>query len=408
MKPLKGVFGLLMCWCLFACQQQSSPEHTTSSLWLCEMQLNDSTLLPVQMELHLGNEKDTAWYINGKERIASLPSHRSGDTLFLEHSVFHTSVVIWPDENGWKGYFEDHQRQPLYRIPLKLSPYNGQRMPISHTDNYASGMWNVLFFGDESTPYPATGVFSQADGALHGSFLTETGDYRFLSGAQSGNRLLLSGFDGLHAFFVDARIEEDSIKGAFWSGSHFYRKFEGVRTDQSFLSNPYQLTEIKKEVEPLAGFVYQTPKDSLLFEHMIERGPAVIQIMGTWCPNCMDESIYLNNIFEKYGPRGLKIIGVAFEKGQDRHEMFEKVNKMKKALKMNYPILLGGAPKKEVVLAHFPLLTDLKSYPTTIYFNRSMEPVKIYTGFSGPGTGTFFEEYAKENERLIEELLSQP
>lgn len=372
------------------------------------MQLNDSTTLPIEMELHQGREKDTAWYINGKERITSLPSRRSGDTLFLEHSIFHTSVVIWPDKSGWKGYFEDHQRQPVYRIPLSLSPYEGQRMPFSHEDTFAAGLWNVLFFLDETIPYPATAVFGEEDGSLQGSFLTETGDYRFLSGAQSANNIVLSGFDGLHAFYVEALVSKDSIKGEFWSGSHFYRKFEGIRTDRSFLSDPYELTPINKDVEPLAGYVFRDSYDSLLFRDLLERGPAVLQIMGTWCPNCMDESIYLNHVFEKYGSQGLKVVGVAFEKGQDRNEMFAKINKMKTALQVNYPVFLGGAPLKEVVLAHFPLLTDLKSYPTTIYFNRSMEPVKVYTGFSGPGTGTFFEEYAKENKRLIEELLSQP
>jgi hypothetical protein len=53
-----------------------------------------------------------------------------------------------------------------------------------------------------------------------GTFLTTTGDYRFLEGTVSGNQLYLSCFDGGHAFLFTAKIDDDKTlsDGKFFSG----------------------------------------------------------------------------------------------------------------------------------------------------------------------------------------------
>ncbi len=61
---------------------------------------------------------------------------------------------------------------------------------------------------DEGAKHADTtvGEFKQNGSELTGTFLTTTGDYRYLQGSVSGNKLYLSTFDGGHAFIFIARI----------------------------------------------------------------------------------------------------------------------------------------------------------------------------------------------------------
>ncbi len=44
------------------------------------------------------------------------------------------------------------------------------------------------------------------------------------------------------------------------------------------------------------------------------RGKAlIIDIMGTWCHNCMDATPLLQRLYSEFGGRGLEIIGLSFE-----------------------------------------------------------------------------------------------
>src|SRR5690606_4982189 len=61
-----------------------------------------------------------------------------------------------------------------------------------------AGRWKVRF---EKSKDPAIGIFRKSDdGGIEGTFLTTTGDYRFLAGDYESGRLRLSSFDGAHAF----------------------------------------------------------------------------------------------------------------------------------------------------------------------------------------------------------------
>jgi hypothetical protein len=71
------------------------------------------------------------------------------------------------------------------------------------------GHWSVLF-ADEDGEEESRGEFVQtADGQVRGTFLTPTGDFRFLEGSFTAGVLRLSTFDGAHAFLFEARAQED-------------------------------------------------------------------------------------------------------------------------------------------------------------------------------------------------------
>jgi thiol-disulfide isomerase/thioredoxin len=60
----------------------------------------------------------------------------------------------------------------------------------------------------------------------------------------------------------------------------------------------------------------------------------LLNFWATWCPPCLEEIPLFIRTQEKYGARGLQIIGVAIDKTED-------VNKFQESNVINYPILVG-------------------------------------------------------------------
>lgn len=383
--------------------------QTPSGHWLGSMQLNDSTSLPFEMAVFEREKGLFAAYINGADTTWSLAAVKKQDTFFFEHSVFETQLALWNTATGWKGFHESLGRTPRYLIPFELQSFSGTLFRCFPSEQRVNGLWNVHFERSGGRKSPATGVFQQQNNLVSGSFMTETGDYRFLNGCISGNQLSLSGYDGLFIYLVKAQINNDSISGWFYSGKSAPVFFSGRFAEQSFLRNPYQITRFDAVNSSFPKPVINANlKETSILEALQGSGPAIIQLMGTWCPNCMDESRYLNALFEQYQSQGLKVIGVSFERSPVPSEAWKRIQKVHQNLSLSYPLFYGGIVNADTVKALFPFMDQMRSYPTTIYLNKQLEPVKIHTGFNGPGTGTFFEAYKRETELFIEELLAQP
>jgi thiol-disulfide isomerase/thioredoxin len=131
----------------------------------------------------------------------------------------------------------------------------------------------------------------------------------------------------------------------------------------------------------------------------------IIQIMGTWCPNCMDETVFLDSIYRARREEGLEIIGLAFERNSDFASATARIKKTVQHLHVSYPVLLGGVARKGEVEKVVPALKGFFSYPTTLILDRRKNIVKVHTGFSGPATGASWEEYRQEFNKTLDRLL---
>jgi hypothetical protein len=73
-----------------------------------------------------------------------------------------------------------------------------------------------------------------------------------------------------------------------------------------------------------------------------------------------------------------------------------------------YPLLITGYTNDKVeVVKSIPMLNGFMAFPTTIIIDKKGEVRKIHTGFSGPGTGKYYTEFAEEFEKLIQDLLAE-
>jgi thiol-disulfide isomerase/thioredoxin len=127
--------------------------------------------------------------------------------------------------------------------------------------------------------------------------------------------------------------------------------------------------------------------------------------MGTWCPNCLDETRFYKELYEKYHDKGLEIIAIGFEAGENFDLNAAKLEKFKAKNGVDFTFLLGGTSTKKAASDLFPMVDGIKSFPTSFYIGKDGTIQKIYTGFNGPGTGIYYEKYVEETYKVIEGML---
>jgi thiol-disulfide isomerase/thioredoxin len=396
---------------LIACENKPVKEElkTPQGHLRCEMQLNDSIVLPFLLEFPEEKHENTIYLINGTERftINSDRQSRSGDTLILQTPIFMTRILLWPDAGAWSGEWQNIARGKDYRISLRASAQE-ERMdaPESSEFNF-DGEWKMVF-GEEDISY-GLGIFSQNEGRIAGSIRTETGDYRFLEGVTKDGGMRLATFDIAHAFVFDIKMtSEDTLRGTFYSGNHWSQNFYMVRDSSFHLADPDSLTHLKPDYESLSFSFVNMEGDSMGYPSDRWLGKVVIvQIMGSWCPNCMDESVYFQKLHSLYGNDGLEIIAVAFERSPDLDEARPHIEKMVQDLDLQYTILFGGRASKKAAGEKFPALDKVLSFPTSIFIDRTGRIRRIHTGFNGPGTGQAYTDFVEETNELIRTMLRE-
>src|SRR5262249_39611660 len=128
-------------------------------------------------------------------------------------------------------------------------------------------------------------------------------------------RLRLSCFDGTHAFLFDARLEGDGrLNGEFWSGDRGHDTWTAERDASAKLADTFSLARWNDDFG-LATLLFPDldGKERSLADAEFDGKARILQVMGSWCPNCQDETHYLADLDRRYRSRGLSIVGLSFE-----------------------------------------------------------------------------------------------
>ena len=349
-------------------------------------------------------EEEEAKIINGKEEIAIDAIERSGDSLYLDIPIYDAQLNLSYFEGGLKGEWRKYQQSgkdySLFFLASKERP-----LTESINDENFSGRWQMKF-EEEGSSYPAVGIFHLENGKAYGTILTETGDYRYLNGYRKGDEIVLQTFDGAHAFLFTMELDGDSLRGQFRSGPTYRCQFSGYKNAEASLKDQASLTKVK-DIESLMNlcFIEAEGEERCLKDLGYKEKAIVIQILGSWCPNCRDESLLLQELYEQHQQQGLEVIGLSFEYSRDTAIAYSTISKMSRDLNLEYPVVFGGYASKKEASERLFMMTDILSFPTTIFIDRQGELVAVHTGFSGPGTGEIYLDYKEEVNELVEEML---
>ena len=376
--------------------------------WIGNLRINEVDRIPFNMEV-VG---DSVYFINADERIGSVVREADGQ-MVIEMPIFDSEFRFSVTEKGLYGFWHNYAKSEDYKIDFTASPvkqesvFNRFNVPVSKDYKIFEGNWETTF--DVGTPdaYKSLGLLVQVNQELTGTFLTETGDYRFLQGNSTGDSLYLSAFDGSHAFMLKAKMDGDTVRGTFFSGNHYQNNWKAFRNDNFELTDPDSLTKLKIGEELSFNFPGLDDKMVSYPNPKYTEKVVIIQILGSWCPNCMDETKFLTSLHKTYHKQGLEIIGISFENPATLEGKIERVKELKDYFGAEYDFCIGGDASKKTAELVLPALDKVMSFPTTLYIDKDGVIRKIHTGFNGPGTGPYFLKYAEQTNKFVQSLLSE-
>ena len=358
----------------------AAPEdHTTPSLY----EATFATAPPTKV---LVERSSDIWVVrNGDERIQM---RRVGEGMYVV-PVFRGSWLGQWEEERWVGVWIDSLRPGDYRVPLSISPLiEGSSVAnepeLNQTWETSEGLLLTQIKGD----------------SIWATISTPTGDYRYLAGKKHHNLLTINTFDGSHLFRFEAELKGDSlVNGTFLSGTHYRTSFSGVLVEQPAISWNSARQNTNGSVLDVRGVSSGGDTIQWSNDRLRELGKKgmVLDVMGTWCPNCMDEGRLLTELAPGYPD--VQFVSLAFERSTDA-SILPRLDQFKDELALGWDVLLGGKASKRIAAEVLGLVDTVHSFPTTVFWATDGEPV-VHTGFNGPATGKgYVEERAFFEDQL--------
>ncbi|CAN5299113.1 hypothetical protein BH09BAC5_BH09BAC5_00420 [soil metagenome] len=381
--------------------------------WKGELILNDSTQLPFSFSTDLDPSGYTLVIHNASENIKVENLAVTKDSINWNMPVFDSWFKCKIDSlGGFHGMFFNNSASKPYELKF-IGEFNKRRYPVAyHTKNKISGgKYECTFSPGLSDSSKAIGIFNYDEkySKLNGTFLTETGDYRFLEGDYiSKSTFEVSCFDGSHAFLFRAKEDKNgNLSGSVWYGKFGYENWIGNRNDNFKLRDPETLTYVKDSSKINFTFNDLNGKPVSLSDPQFKGKVVIIQIMGSWCPNCMDETAWMTEVYNKYHEQGLEIVALSYERSADTSKSNPNIRRVQNHFHSNYTFLNTGLSGSKGASESLPFLNGIMSFPTTIYIDKNGKVRMVFTGFNGPATGAAYEKDTNEALRLIQQLLAE-
>ena len=385
--------------------------HINDGLWrgVLTLDVKKQIELPFIFNVYYADGQPTLTIFNGEERIVVDETEMKDDSLFFKMPVFDTEFKCKVFPGLMQGVWVNHSRKDNNVVPFSAIFGQTDRFKAKViTRVEVSGRWETTFGVGAPDSSKAIGVFTQNKQIVKGTFLSESGDYRYLEGIADGKNLYLSSFDGAHAFLFTAIMnEKEEIIGDFYSGNWTHEKFKAFANSKAELRDPYSITKTIPGQPVNFSFINTEGIKISLSDEKYKNKVVIVQLMGSWCPNCMDETTYLSNVYNQYQSKGVEIIALAYERTTDIEKAKSNVQRLKNKYGAPYEFLLTGLSGAVNAQKSLPFLSSVSAFPTTIYLNRKHEVAKIYTGYNGPATGAAYTKMKESIENLLNDLIKQ-
>jgi thiol-disulfide isomerase/thioredoxin len=406
-----NLLTLLLIFTLSACKNK--PSELKEGSWRATLKTKSGVEIPFNFIVQDSAGKKIIYILNGEEEFKVDEIVIKEDSIFIQMPLFDSEIKANLSNNltgNWIKHLADKD------IAMHFNAEHNISWRFFETDgktkNKIEGRWTTTFVSEDGKDTTlAVGEFKQSGVKLSGTFLTTSGDYRYLQGNVSDGKLFLSTFDGSHAYLFTADIENDNtiLNGKFYAGYSSIENWTATRDEKAMLPDAYSLTGLKSGYNKIDfAFPNLNKKQIALSDEKFKNKVLIVQFLGSWCPNCMDETAFLSPFYKDYKTKGLEVVGLAYERTKDFERSRKNLQRFKDRFNVDYDILITGyTNNNEDVLKSIPSLNNFQAFPTTIIIDKKGVVRKIHTGFNGPGTGEHYTTFKSEFETLINNLLAE-
>jgi len=387
---------------IFASSTARAADAPPSGSWDAGIVVN-GVLIPFRLELSISGDSASGAFFNGDDRVRSSAGNYRADSLVLRFAHYASSLQAqWHDGTLTGAYARNGQ--PGYAFQAR--PHT-TAAPTSNKAPSIAGQWEIPLKNPKGEA--AWRFFVRQSGAeVTASILRVDGDTGALSGRYQDGKFVLSHFSGARPLLLEITVNADGSLILVQNGS---TRYTALKTGQARAKNlpqpadPSRWTSVKDPTQPLRFSAPDLNGHTVTESDARFKGKVVlVNVMGSWCPNCHDEAPFLQELYRTYKNRGLEVVALSFEDARQLEDP-TRLRAFIAAYGIDYTVLLAGEPSE--LSAKLPQALNLNTWPATFFVARSGLVQGTHAGFAGKATGAAHEQLKSEMRATIEKLLAQ-
>ncbi len=385
------------------------PAQSVSGLWEGTVVV-DGLTIPFRIEISGDGSDVKAAFLNGDEKVTSTAGRVDGDSLVLNFDEYAETLRGTLKDGELKGAIEGKfGPAPRSTLPFEAKPFIAEKDTAATGIPSIDGLWEI----EVKSPKGESAwhfIVRQSGADVSAAILRVDGDTGALTGRYEQGKFVLSHFSGERPYLLDVSPRTDGgldIVLNDYAGKRDLIAHRPADARAKGLPEPTDPTHHTRVADASQPLVFSFPD---VDGHIVSssdarfRGKVVlVNITGSWCPNCHDEAPFLAALDRKYHRRGLEIVALDFEE----REQLQGLTRLRAFIKhygIEYTVLVGGEPDE--VNQKLPQLVNLNAWPTTVVVGRDGLVKAVHVGFASAASGQFNPELKQQVTAQIETLLA--
>jgi thiol-disulfide isomerase/thioredoxin len=382
--------------------------------WDGTAKVSDTLTVPVHLELTGSGGNVEGAFINGSQRTPSTEGQVSGDSLTLKFAQYDLTLQATLKDGVLSGTYGKNGGGFSY--PFELKPYveqkaSGVKVPV------ISGVW-IIPTESAKGEHAFRLVVSQKGENAYATILRVDGDTGTLAGSYRDGKFVLSHFGDVRANILEITPSPDGSLDLNLIGTHTHAgqdgqpaKLTAYRASSAKAKNLPQPddfsahTSVKDPQQPFQ-FSFPDVNGKLVSntDPQFKNKVVLVNVTGSWCPNCHDEAPYLASLYSKYHSRGVEIVALDFE-DPAQIKTLTRLRAFIKKYGIEYDYLVAGEQKD--IHQKVPQAENLNAWPTTFFIGKDGLVHAVETGFTSSGSAEFDRDVKAKYVANIEKLLSE-
>src|SRR5258706_7089089 len=374
--------------------------QSLAGLWDATVKVNDVEI-PFRIEFSGDGTGARGTFFNGDDKFVSTGGRFENGALSLNWDYYASKL---------DATLKDGVREGRYTRGTNVYPFTARKFaPVNVTDDVPSiaGLWEIPTKspkGESAWRF----IVRQSGPEVSAAILRVDGDTGALTGSYKDGKFVLGDFWGVRPSRLDVTLAKDGTVEILQNGKN---KLVAVRSTQPRAqglpepTDPSRHTSVKDPTEPFRFSFPDLSGKIVSNSDPLFRGKVVlVNIMGSWCPNCHDETPFLVELYRKYHKQGLEIVALDFEEAEQLKDP-ARLRAFIKRYGIEYTVLVGGETgeaKEKLAQAG-----NWDARPTTFFLGRDGLVRGVHAGFAGPGSGELHREAKAEFTKTVERLLAE-
>jgi thiol-disulfide isomerase/thioredoxin len=362
--------------------------------------------IPFRFELSGEGANVKGSFFNGDEKITSTSGKVENGTLILKWDDHASKLDATFHDGVLEGKYIRAGRDEKSSYAFSAKRYSAPPAVKGDVPSIA-GMWVIPTDspkGEKAWRF----IVRQTGSEVSAAVLRIDGDTGALTGTYKDGKFVLSHFDSARPMLLEVTPQKDGT----------LELLENAKTQRTAVR--WEVAHAKGLAEPTDPMKHTSVKDpNEAFQYSFPdlngrtvsnadakfRGKVVlVNITGSWCPNCHDEAPFLSDLYKKYRDQGLEIVALSFEEA-DQLKDLARLRAFIKRYDIQYIVLVGGEPSE--AKDKLTQAVNWNSWPTTFFIGRDGLVRGVHAGFPSSASGDLYRQAKDEFTAEVQHLLRE-